>query len=245
MLTCSHCDSELRTPMNAILAFTKFLKRSELNPDQVESVDMIHSSGKQLVGVLDEILLFSKSEAGSLQLEEIKFSPQKIVEHALEMITTKYLDENASSADELNHAEFICDVRSGLPEMVIGDSNKLMQVFLNFLSNAAKFGRSGSTVVASATPYNVPYDIAHHHGDGDGDGDGCRQSRSRSEDKVWIRFGVADQGIGIESSKLAKLFHEFHQADNTISRQYGGTGLGLASKKYIPPTMGLMGMGWG
>jgi len=130
---------EIRTPMNAVLGLANNLLETKLDADQRRAVVGIHDAGDNLLEILDDILDFSKLEAGRLSLELIPFSPQVIVEHSLSVIgpraTAKGLTITIETSDDL-------------PRALIGDPGRIRQVLLNLLSNAVKFTPSGTIVVA-------------------------------------------------------------------------------------------------
>ncbi|MCG6206251.1 ATP-binding protein [Rhodopseudomonas sp. HC1] len=131
---------EIRTPMNAVLGLASNLLDSKLDPAQRRAVLGIHDAGDSLLEILDDILDFSKLEAGRLSFELIPFSPRKVAEHPLSVIGSR------AAAKGLTIRTVFSD---DLPQALIGDPGRVRQVLLNLISNAVKFTPSGSIVVAA------------------------------------------------------------------------------------------------
>ncbi|MFC0239894.1 hybrid sensor histidine kinase/response regulator [Rhodopseudomonas telluris] len=131
---------EIRTPMNAVLGLASNLLDTRLDAEQRQAVIGIHDAGDSLLEILDDILDFSKLEAGRLSLELIPFSPRKIVEHPLYVIGPRAAAKGLTIRTELSEE---------LPEALMGDPGRIRQVMLNLISNAVKFTPSGTIVVAA------------------------------------------------------------------------------------------------
>jgi PAS domain S-box-containing protein len=189
----ANMSHELRTPLNSILGFSESLleqQRGLLNDKQEQYVNLIHSSGKHLLSLINDILEFSKIEAGKIELRTDLISVKEICESSLNFITE--MAAKKSIAVEFNNKDAV--------STLIADPQRLKQILVNLLNNAVKF-----------TPQKgmVSLDV--------------QLNKHRNQ----ICFAVTDNGIGIASEDLPKLFNPFTQLDSSLSRQYEGTGLGL------------------
>ncbi len=181
---------EIRSPMNAILGMGEVLAESDLDNNQKRYVHTINNAGEGLLALINDILDLSKIEADQLELEFIPFDPNEIAEGAVAIFKAKALDKGILIS---NHVD------ESMPNMVVGDPQRLRQILLNLLSNAVKFTERGSitiTVIQTA--------------------------------EKMLQFSVSDTGIGISKDKQQKIFQPFIQADTSTTRRFGGTGLGLS-----------------
>ncbi|MCG9759881.1 ATP-binding protein [Pseudoalteromonas sp. Isolate6] len=190
----ANMSHEIRTPMNGILGMVRQLRNTGLNKNQMDMLELVDSSGKSLLVILNDILDLSKIEAGKIELESQPFEIEKLL-YELEQ-TGKTL--NKSSSAELT----IMNTVPANLRVFDGDVIRLKQVLLNLLSNAIKFTEQGTV--------KLRVDL-----------------QKQDASNATLKFSVSDTGIGIPQDRIEKLFEAFSQADTSITRRFGGTGLGL------------------
>lgn len=201
---------EIRTPLNAVVGMTGLLLETALNPQQREFTTIIRTSSNTLLSIIDDILDFSKIESGKLELELNPFNLQHCVEECLDLVASKATEKKL----ELGYF-----IDSSIAETLIGDVKRLRQILTNLLSNAVKFTDTGGITV-KITPVRP------------------LSSDTQAASPYALLFAVKDTGIGIPSDSLDRIFQAFSQADPSISRKYGGTGLGLIISQRLCQLMG-------
>jgi PAS domain S-box-containing protein len=201
LATMSH---EIRTPLNGVLGMANLLSETPLTDEQQDYIRVIRASGDTLLGLIDDILDFTKIESGRMALENQPLDLIGVIESAMEMVQEKAREKKLyllfSIADEV-------------PNYVMGDITRLRQVLTNLLSNAVKFTPAGQISISV-------------------------EINAVASPRFELIIRVADTGIGIPENRINKLFQPFTQVDETTTRRFGGTGLGLVISKRICELMG-------
>eukprot|EP00741_Cyanophora_paradoxa_P022470 tig00021489_g21696.t1 len=231
-LFLSNTNHEIRTPLFAIIGMTDVLQETALDAEQVEYVKTLRNSADVLLAMVSDILDLEKAGAGRLELEAAPFSPLAALEGVADMLFV-------SAARK--HVDLACHVdRTAAGLRARGDSTRFKQVLLNLASNAVKF----SAREAGETPGEVIVRLEAVEADagawaGAGAGPGAEGgAEGPGPGAAWLRLSVEDNGIGIAPERLPDLFRPFTQLDPSITRRYGGSGLGLALVKTLVERMG-------
>ena len=201
---------EIRTPMNAVVGFGELLETTDLTDRQRSYVDAMRRASERLLGLIDDILDFSKVEAGRIELQEAPVQLRDLI--------TGVLNETAPEAGTKG-LELAFDIAPDVPDPVCADEKRLHQVLSNLVANAVKFTEAGSV------------DVVVRRGEPPAMGE-------TPPDTSWIEFQVRDTGVGIAEDRLDSIFEAFVQADASTTRTYGGTGLGLALTRRFVELMG-------
>lgn len=218
--TISH---EIRTPLNAIIGLSSFLTENELEDEQLDLAQMIHSSGKSLLFLVNDILDFSKIEADRLELEVQEFPLLLCFEDSVKLFRLRASEKNV---------ELVLNLSKELAEFAVGDMERLRQIIQNLLANALKFTEWGE-VKLSVRPVSLgDLDEAHRPNPLE------RVGYLDQPDHDYLEVCIEDTGIGIPADRQHLLFEAFSQVDASTTRKYGGTGLGLVICKRLVHAMG-------
>lgn len=197
----ANISHELRTPLQAIIGYTDLVKEDlelECMDSQAEDLNKSIRSANNLLALINNILDLAKIEAGKMDLYVKPVNINFLVEETVDTILPMA---------KMNHNELIVNADK-LSSTLPFDRQKLMQIFLNLLSNACKFTKHGK----------IEFTI--------------------SNDEHFLYCSVKDSGVGIAKDKLSYIFEQFTQVDGSQTRQFEGTGLGMAITQNFCQLMG-------
>ncbi|HEV8124410.1 MAG TPA: response regulator, partial [Gemmatimonadales bacterium] len=212
----ANMSHELRTPLNSLLILSQILSENadgNLTSKQVGFATTIHSSGSDLLDLINDILDLSKIESGTMAVD---ITPVPFAE------IHRFVDSTFRQMADLKNLQFTVDLDPALPPAVQTDTKRLQQVLKNLLSNAFKFTERGTVALKASIATS---------------GWGPSNETLNSANSV-VAFSVSDTGIGIPKEKHGVIFEAFQQGDTGTSRKYGGTGLGLSISRQITRLLG-------
>ena len=189
----ANMSHELRTPMHAITGMTGLALEEATSEKQRGYLILVQKASQSLLSLVNDIVDFSKVEAGSLELKAVDFNLRECLRTQLRTLESHAQEKGLTLALEID---------PGVPSFVIGDDRRVGQIVWNLVGNAIKFSTSGE----------IRVDVR----------------LAGSNDCTDLEIVVADRGIGVPADKQAAIFGAFEQADGSMTRKYGGTGLGLA-----------------
>ncbi len=199
----ANISHEIRTPINTISGMSEILAKEDLKDDVREKVLDLQGASHNLVSLVSDMLDFSEIQSGKLELSENVYNITSTINDIVNIVNNQKKNKNI---------EFIIDIDTSMPSLIVGDEQKLKRAMLNILSNAVKFTEEGC-VVLEVTYRKESYGIN-------------------------LCIIIRDTGIGIDSAQLQNVFNSFSMVDTKRNRQEGGVGLGLAIAQAIVEKMG-------
>lgn len=200
----ANMSHEIRTPLNGIVGMIDLTLFGELSMEQKDNLMIAKICANQLLKVINDILDFSKMEAGKLVIEKLDFNLKEMIADVAKA--------HQSYATQKS-IEITYEISQDIPEILVGDSHRVLQILNNLINNAIKFTDKGKVKITI-------------------------KKIKAFEDCIVLQFCVEDSGIGISEADIGKLFKSFSQVDGSFTKKFGGTGLGLVISKQLTEMMG-------
>ncbi len=200
---------EVRTPLSGLISLTELLQTEKQPEEREQMLAVMHTTGEEMLKLINDILEFSKIESGSLELEKNPMELSALVEDLHRLYSASAMEKSL---------DFKLVVAPGTPEVIHTDVRRLRQILSNLLGNALKFTDAGSvSLEVSARP----------------------ETTAPHAPPLWRwRFAVRDTGLGLTAEQAIGLFNPYTQAHAGIARRFGGTGLGLAISRQLARLLG-------
>lgn len=190
----SNISHELRTPLNVILNLNKYIADKSSDVEILDKCDIIKNSSEGLVSSINDILDFYLIEKNEYVLKNEAFSLTETIN------LVKFQNETFAKQ---SHITFKYEQSEGIPDRIMGDKSRVLQILKNVLHNAIKYTKSGGTVLFKV------------------------DAIKKENGKTGLAFIISDSGIGIPKEKLESIFDSFIQLNISNTRKFGGLGLGL------------------
>jgi signal transduction histidine kinase/CheY-like chemotaxis protein len=203
-LFLANMSHELRTPLNGVVGMAQLLSMTGVTDEQQDYLNSLQFSADNLLALISDILDITKIESEQFQIYHTEYSLRSCLDEVVMMQKTRIQEKNLVVEK---------DISAVIPDILVGDRVRILQILSNLLSNAVKFTEQGQITLAAA--------IRERHGS-----------------TILLDISVSDTGIGIEPKQLGYIFNMFTQVDESYTRNYGGVGLGLAISRKLAELMG-------
>ncbi|MSR33474.1 MAG: PAS domain-containing hybrid sensor histidine kinase/response regulator [Phycisphaerales bacterium] len=214
----ANMSHEIRTPMTAILGYIDLLSEEQEDPkDRALAISVIQRNSRDLLTIINNTLDLSKIEAGGMGVEIIPCAPLNMIQDVVALL---------QSRARTTGLELFVELKSPVPEIIETDPTRLRQILSNLIGNAIKFTEHGGV--------NVMVDLTKEALEPRVDPDASDAPPA----PIRLRVQVKDTGIGIDEEQRLRLFKPFTQADPSITRRFGGTGLGLTISRRFSRMLG-------